>query len=123
MTELETFTAAFIEALYFTDTGDVDQPGSDAELSEDARADIEADCRSWWRRFGCYVVSDVCANVGTEGPVAQAGHDFWLTRQEHGAGFWDGDWPEPYGDMLTKAAEAYGKMYVDQNEKGEIVIC
>lgn len=20
-------------------------------------------------------------------------HDFWLTRNGHGAGFWDGDWP------------------------------
>jgi hypothetical protein len=28
------------------------------------------------------------------------GHDFWLTRQGHGAGFWDGDWPE-YGDWIT----------------------
>ena len=25
---------------------------------------------------------------------ARQGHDFWLTRNGHGAGFWDGDYPE-----------------------------
>lgn len=44
----------------------------------------------------------------------QAGHDFWLTRHHHGAGFWDrglGD----LGDRLTKAAHPYGdfSLWVD----------
>ncbi len=122
-TELETFTQAFIEALYFADTGEEGQPDTGATLSDEARADIEADCRSWWRRLGCYVVSDVCADVGTEGPIVQAGHDFYFTRQGHGAGFWDGDWPEVYGDKLTEAAKCYGEFWIDTNEQGEIVIC
>jgi len=33
-----------------------------------------------------------------------AGHDLWLTSQGHGAGFWDGDWPDPYGEMFTDKA-------------------
>ena len=37
----------------------------------------------------------------------QAGHDFHLTRNGHGAGFWDGDYPE-HGDKLTEACEPYG---------------
>lgn len=40
--------------------------------------------------------------------ASRAGHDFWLTRNGHGAGFWDGDWPENVGERLTKAAEAFG---------------
>lgn len=35
------------------------------------------------------------------------GHNFWLTRNGHGAGFWDGDYPT-YEDELTDAAKAYG---------------
>lgn len=36
-----------------------------------------------------------------------AGHDFFLTRNGHGAGFWDGDWA--YGkDELTAIAESFG---------------
>ena len=30
-------------------------------------------------------------------------HDLWLTRNRHGAGFWDGDYGE-YGDRLTTIA-------------------
>lgn len=36
------------------------------------------------------------------------GHDFWLTRNRHGAGFWDGDWPL-HGDALDEIAKAFGE--------------
>jgi len=39
---------------------------------------------------------------------SQAGHDFWLTRNGHGAGFWDGDWPE-HGDKLTEISKGFGE--------------
>ncbi len=39
-----------------------------------------------------------------------AGHDFWLTRNRHGAGFWDGDYPEPAASQLTKASHNYGEV-------------
>lgn len=40
--------------------------------------------------------------------MSQAGHDFWLTRNRHGAGFWDGGYPEDIGRRLTDAAHVYG---------------
>lgn len=46
----------------------------------------------------------------------QLGHDFWLTRNGHGAGFWDrglGD----VGERLTAAARSYGDAYVEFDEK------
>jgi hypothetical protein len=33
-----------------------------------------------------------------------------LTRNGHGAGFWDGDWPQTVGQRLTKAAKIYGSV-------------
>ena len=45
---------------------------------------------------------------------SRAGHDFWLTRNGHGAGFWDrglGD----LGQRLTKAAEVYGATNIHVN--------
>ncbi len=33
--------------------------------------------------------------------IGHIGHDFWLTRNHHGAGFWDGDYGD-YGDLLTE---------------------
>jgi hypothetical protein len=38
----------------------------------------------------------------------QAGHDFALTRNRHGAGFWDRGLGEA-GDKLTEAAHVYGE--------------
>jgi hypothetical protein len=37
----------------------------------------------------------------------QAGHDFWLTRERHGGGFWDRGLGAG-GDRLAEAAKAYG---------------
>lgn len=39
----------------------------------------------------------------------RAGVDFWLTRNGHGAGFWDGGWPE-HSDELTKLSKPYGSV-------------
>jgi hypothetical protein len=39
-----------------------------------------------------------------------AAHDFILTRNGHGAGFWDGGWHEPWGRRLTALAESFGEI-------------
>lgn len=37
-----------------------------------------------------------------------AGHDFWLTRNGHGTGFWDGDYM--HGDELTDLSKEFGEL-------------
>jgi|SRR5215831_1010927 len=49
----------------------------------------------------------------------KAMHDFWLTRSEHGAGFWDGDWPR-YGDRLTEIAKRFPLVWVYVTDDGEV---
>lgn len=41
----------------------------------------------------------------------QHGHDFALTRNHHGAGFWDRGYSQ-HGDKLTKIAATYGEAEV-----------
>jgi hypothetical protein len=44
----------------------------------------------------------------SQGPAeAHAGHDFWLTRNGHGCGFWDRGL-DALGDRLTEACKPYG---------------
>lgn len=45
------------------------------------------------------------------------GHDFWLTRNGHGAGFWDRGLGE-LGERLTKVAKTFGEtdMYVGDDK-------
>lgn len=46
-------------------------------------------------------------------------HDFWLTRNRHGAGFWDGDYSESIGDALTDLAHNFKEqwLYVGDDKK------
>jgi hypothetical protein len=55
-------------------------------------------------------------------PEKQFAHDFWLTRNGHGAGFWDRGLGE-IGDVLAKAAKTFGEcnLYVN-NETLEIEV-
>ncbi len=42
------------------------------------------------------------------GTPERNGDDYWLTRQHHGAGFWDRGYPENVSRALTDAAHADG---------------
>ncbi len=58
------------------------------------------------------LVADLCNRHGSilAGYRADAvGHDLWLTRQGHGAGYWDGDYREDHGETLTAYAHALGE--------------
>lgn len=59
------------------------------------------DCAEAAARFSCH--ND---NTGYQG----VGHDFWLTRNHHGAGFWDGDLPEAVGKRLTEVSHTFGEL-------------
>lgn len=56
------------------------------------------------------------------GAYSQAGHDFWLTRNRHGAGFWDGDWRKPYDDKLTEASHTYGEVDILVGDDGKLYV-
>ena len=47
----------------------------------------------------------------------RAGHDFWLTRNREGAGFWDGFWGED-GDTLTELAQEFPEVDVYVGDDG-----
>ena len=51
--------------------------------------------------------------------VGFAGHDFWLTRNGHGAGFWDRGLGE-VGDRLSNACKAFGSYDLYIGDDGKI---
>lgn len=50
----------------------------------------------------------------------QIGHDFWLTRNGHGAGFWDRDLGE-IGEKLTAICKEFVAVNVFDDEKTIII--
>ncbi len=114
MHDLKTMQLAYLTTLYWTETGDDGQPPSDAEITPRCNAKALNDCAAFYRA--------VTQNVQDFLPVldwSQIGHDFWLTRNHHGAGFWDRGLGER-GDRLTKAAQAYGGIDLYVNADGKI---
>ena len=62
------------------------------------------------------------ADYGARGeysPAELAGHDFLLTRNGHGAGFWDRGLGE-LGDRLSDAAQVYGSTYLYRGDDGQV---
>lgn len=111
---MDMFTRAYIEALYFTDTGcDHDIP-EDAELAPQTLQSIIADCNGFRA-----VAREALERSGQD--ESQSGHDFWLTRNGHGVGFWDrglGD----VGDELTEYAHAYSSVDAYAGDDGLIYL-
>lgn len=99
-------SAAYIECAVWSSCDDegnpLDSPDLGYVLSDDAIATMRADMADFL---------DYLDREGIEWSDAVSfemmGHDFWLTRNGHGAGFWDRGIGE-LGDALTAAAKTYG---------------
>lgn len=48
------------------------------------------------------------------------GHNFWLTRNGHGAGFFDGDYGDELGKKLTEGCKTFGACHVQVCEDGTL---
>lgn len=105
---------AYVEAAMFTSTDDDGEPLDDStDLDLDTRAMMLAQCTSFARANEATILASQCT-------MPQLGHDFWMTRNGHGCGFWDGDWAEPFATSLTKASEAYGEVYLSVGDDGKV---
>ena len=113
---LETMIAAYIDCALWSsnDNSDPETGGEPldrnydaSDLTPDARATMEADCASFYSDPSNAPYLELWDD-------SQAGHDFWLTRNRHGAGFWDryfdGGELEAAGDALTRASKPYGEV-------------
>ena len=119
-TPLGYFVRSYITCALWSSTGDdgefLDVNHDTASLAPETLKQMVTDCRAFYEANrahihceGAPLASDFEGTIaGRE--AAQAGHDFWLTRCGHGAGFWDGDWPEPHATALDNAATAFGNV-------------
>jgi hypothetical protein len=118
---LDAFTRAYIECALWSSADESTPEGGEpmdanyswTDLAESTLQAIMDDCAAFQR--------DNADDI--DGNDEQAGHDFWLTRNHHGAGFWDRGkefYPDGAGKRLTNAAHAYGECTLCVGDDGKI---
>lgn len=111
LADMDDFTSAYVECALWAETDNSDDSGGDPLDKNYSPEDIHsATLREIVRECADFQEHnrDLYRELWTD---EQAGHDFWLTRQGHGAGFWDRGHGE-IGDKLTEASKAYGEVYL-----------
>ena len=130
---LEEFLDAYVTAALWSSTDNADDSGGEpldknydeSDIAPETLARMRADCNAFLNhKLGGRLVA-IAERLQEEGKyicpardcsvLAYAGHDFFLTRQGAGCGFWEtDDWPKGMGDTLTDTARSFGTfdMYV-----------
>lgn len=112
---LDDFTRAYIEcALWSSHDTNSEDPYCDDPLdanysAEDIALPTLREMIRECREFQKYQANDLLTAYETNGcnySESSAGHDFWLTRNGHGAGFWDRGLGS-VGERLYQASKPY----------------
>lgn len=111
--KLDSFTQAYVETALSDEP--LDKNYSVSDIAPDTLAKMVADCAK-------FQAENETPEYSLDGQLDSelAGHDFWLTRNYHGAGFWDGDLECATGERLTTAAQAFGKFNLYVGDDGQI---
>lgn len=112
---MDPFTHAYVEAALWSSSDDdgtpLDQDKGIDDISDETFMTMIRDCHAFETKY---------ANLLSEIDDEQAGHDFWLTREHHGAGFWDRGYPDNIGELLTNAAHSFGEFSLYIGDDGKI---
>ncbi len=89
----------------------------ESQLTDDTRKQLESDAADFYASNGADLLASTL-------DMRRCGHDFWLTRNRHGAGFWGeksrGATADAALDRLTEASHAYGDAALVLNTNGKI---
>lgn len=111
---MHTFTKHYLIAALWSSYDDNETPlDENYDIDDIAPESIEkaiVDCRKFQLRAESFLDGK---------DEEQCGHDFWLTRNHHGAGFWDRGLGKD-GERLTKIAESFGETWLIVGDDGKL---
>lgn len=89
------------------------------DLSEQAQRQLIKDCYDFLQ-LAKAILGDRVDDLAV---AQEAGMDFFLTRNGHGSGFWDGDWdwvPDDGAKRLTQLAKSFGSASLYAGDDGKL---
>lgn len=111
---LDSFTKAYIECLLWQagedDKGNtIDSNYDQFSLTMESLKRIKADCEKFQKLAGDRITKEENYLLAIpHSIIEQAAHDFCLTRNHHGCGFWEEyDWKEEIGKKLTDLSHTF----------------
>jgi hypothetical protein len=119
--QLNAFITAYIRAMLWSSSAVMEDPADDLESLEGFELDpstierVTQDCTAFYKEAFHILthLDETCLNT-----FEFSGHDFWLTRNRHGTGFWDRGLGNA-GDYLTALSHKAGEQdpYIGDNGK------
>jgi hypothetical protein len=113
---IDTITQHYVICALWSSTDDNGDPLDDNRDADEVAPETLAAMRSDVEDFVNANREDLLASGQSD---EQIGHDFWLTRNGHGAGFWDRGLGA-VGDKLSDACKPYGEVYLYVGDDGKI---
>lgn len=127
--DLDTFTRSYVEAALFTshdDSGErtggepLDRNYDADDIAPETLAEMASDCRKFQEENESWLTEENYVAQSEYSAEDMAGYHFWLTRNGHGSGFWNGDWSDEANEAMTKASKAFGEYNLYLGDDGRI---
>jgi hypothetical protein len=132
--EMNPTLIALAETVLYTEYDEYGEPldcnYSIADFEEESLKKLYAD----YQQFISVVEEKITAEIGEnwdciddfydihQPALNQTEYDYILTRNRHGAGFWDGDWSSQVSKILTNAARSQSEFTALVDDDGKIYL-
>lgn len=118
--ELKAIISGYIDAIEFTECSPDSEFTEGAQFSYDITKEAEEVCTAFYELFKPCLERAMVNNTGYT--WQGVGHDLWLTRNGHGAGFWDRKLGSfggyDIGDCLSEACKMLGDCCLYEGDDG-----
>lgn len=132
--EMNPTLIALVQTILFTESDIYGEPLDDnysiADFDEESLKKLYAE----YQQFIAIVEEKITEKIGDnweciddfydfqQPALNQTEHDYVLTRNRHGAGFWDGDWSSEVSQILTDAAQSQPEFTALIDDDGKIYL-
>lgn len=115
--DIDNIVDSYLETAFWTDQEQIEEKGDDvssADFSEETKEKAKEDIISFMKKTEQYL-KDIPDNL--------IGHNFWLTRNHHGAGFWDmKELDDEIGEIVSNICHEFPEKYVFLGDDGKLYI-